>query len=583
MKDATIKLIRSPACSIPGILSRGFGLLLLLSTLIALHSTCSAQGTAFTYQGRLSDNGAPANGSYDLQFTVFGALSGGSPVAGSITNSATAVSNGLFTVTLDFGAGLFTGAGRWLEISVRTNGSGGFATLSARQPLTPSPYALYAAGAGSLESGGLRGLQVMALTPTPSYSNVVDIVGGSPINGASGNAATVSGGGATINGFPFPNLVVADMGTIGGGAYNTVISGYGTVGGGWNNQATGFQSCTVSGGFQNLASGNGSTVSGGVDNTASGDNSTVPGGTQNFAGGLYSFAAGQQAQALHQGAFVWADSQNAVFASTSNDSFNVRAGGGVRFVTGGAGLLVDGQSPALRAGGNTFTGPNVFSSGLGIRGPVAITNTASGSGVTLQNGNNSTAYYINDATGERAAYALAAFAGHFSGDALPGDMVMRASGGKLLLQSGGSAAAIVITTNNNVGIGTNNPTQKLYVAGNIVATGTVTGSSDRNAKENFVQVDPREVLDKVARLPISRWNYRQDQAQTHLGPMAQDFYAAFALGMDDRHISMVDADGVALAAIQGLNQKLEETRAENVELKRRLTTLEQIILKQKSN
>jgi len=83
-------------------------------------------------------------------------------------------------------------------------------------------------------------------------------------------------------------------------------------------------------------------------------------------------------------------------------------------------------------------------------------------------------------------------------------------------------------------------------------------TSDRNAKENFKQVPALEVLDKVAALPISRWNFKQDQTAEHMGPMAQDFYDAFHIGSDDRHIAIVDEGGVALAAIQGLNLKLED-------------------------
>src|SRR5450759_3978471 len=89
--------------------------LALLATLNAELSTASAQGTAFTYQGRFSDNGAPASGNYDLQFTIYDALSGGAAQGGPLTNSATVVSNGLFSVALDFGAGVFPGANRWLE------------------------------------------------------------------------------------------------------------------------------------------------------------------------------------------------------------------------------------------------------------------------------------------------------------------------------------------------------------------------------------------------------------------------------------------------------------------------------------
>jgi hypothetical protein len=87
--------------------------------------------------------------------------------------------------------------------------------------------------------------------------------------------------------------------------------------------------------------------------------------------------------------------------------------------------------------------------------------------------------------------------------------------------------------------------------------------SDRNQKENFAPVNAQNILARVAALPLATWNYKsQDAAIRHLGPMAQDFKAAFVVGESDTGISTVDADGVALAAIQGLNQKVEEQRAE---------------------
>lgn len=73
-------------------------------------------------------------------------------------------------------------------------------------------------------------------------------------------------------------------------------------------------------------------------------------------------------------------------------------------------------------------------------------------------------------------------------------------------------------------------------------------------------------------LPVSKWNYKSDKEAKHIGPMAQDFHAAFGLdGTDDRHISVVDENGVALAAIKGLNEKLE---VENAVLRKRLDELE---------
>src|SRR5450755_966192 len=117
-------------------------LLIMLALLASLRQT-TAQGTAFTYQGRLNDGANPANGSYDLTFALFSVNSGAGQVGSALTNTATAVSNGLFTVTLDFG-NQFPGASRWLELSVCTNGAGSFITLNPRQPITATPYAITA-------------------------------------------------------------------------------------------------------------------------------------------------------------------------------------------------------------------------------------------------------------------------------------------------------------------------------------------------------------------------------------------------------------------------------------------------------
>lgn len=114
-----------------------------------------AQGSAFTYQGRLNDNGIPATGIYDLRFTAYDAPANGSIAGVPLISSAAGVSNGLFTVMLDFGANVFTGPARWLEISVRTNGGASFVPLSPRQLLTPAPYAIFAATASNVVSGSV--------------------------------------------------------------------------------------------------------------------------------------------------------------------------------------------------------------------------------------------------------------------------------------------------------------------------------------------------------------------------------------------------------------------------------------------
>ena len=116
----------------------------LLLTLNLQLSTAQAQATAFTYQGRLDSGGGPTSGSYDFTFTMFNDTTGGTDF-GTVTTNGTFVTNGLFTVTLDFGSSPYiSGAAQWLEIAVRTNGAATFSTLAPRQPLHSTPYAYYA-------------------------------------------------------------------------------------------------------------------------------------------------------------------------------------------------------------------------------------------------------------------------------------------------------------------------------------------------------------------------------------------------------------------------------------------------------
>ena len=100
-------------------------------------------------------------------------------------------------------------------------------------------------------------------------------------------------------------------------------------------------------------------------------------------------------------------------------------------------------------------------------------------------------------------------------------------------------------------------------------------TSDRNAKSNFAAVNPRSVLSRLATIPIQTWNFKsQPESVRHMGPMAQDFRAAFNLGRDDKHISALDAQGVTMAAIQGLYQLMQEKEAQIAQLRARVVRLE---------
>src|SRR5262245_59460126 len=112
--------------------------------LVAITITALAQGTAFTYQGKLTDSGNAPNGNYDFEFRLFDSLSAGTQQGSTLTRTNVAVANGIFTVQLDFGAcpTCFNGASRFLDISVRQAGGIAYTQLSPRQQVTTTPYAI---------------------------------------------------------------------------------------------------------------------------------------------------------------------------------------------------------------------------------------------------------------------------------------------------------------------------------------------------------------------------------------------------------------------------------------------------------
>src|SRR5256886_11718739 len=288
-------------------------LVLILAFCVALVSA-RAQGTAFTYQGRLTDAGSAANGDYDLRFTIYDSATSGTVIAGPITNSPTSLNNGLFNVTLDFGASVFDGNPRWLEIGVRTNGiAGAFATLAPRQALTPTPYALFTPSATTASSLAASAVSAPQLnTPgAPTSGQVLSYNGTSLIwtNASTVAAAwSLNGNAGTTPGVNFlgtrdnqplelwvngqralrlePNAVAPNIlaghpsnylatglygATISGGSMNTIetLAYLSTIGGGADNRIQTFsQWSTISGGESNTngSYASGSTIGGGSFN-----------------------------------------------------------------------------------------------------------------------------------------------------------------------------------------------------------------------------------------------------------------------------------------------------------------------------
>ncbi|HUA64600.1 MAG TPA: tail fiber domain-containing protein [Alphaproteobacteria bacterium] len=215
------------------------------------------------------------------------------------------------------------------------------------------------------------------------------------------------------------------------------------------------------------------------------------------------------------------------------------------------------------------------------------------------NGDNNTAvgayaiYHDGDANYNAAcgAYALYSLAAGYYNTALGYEAGYNLTAGSFNIAIGYQAGQNITGFNDNIDIGnagtngddgiirigTSGLQTATYLTGTVYANG-VALTSDRNAKQDFASVNSQDVLARVAAMPITQWSFKTDSGTRHMGPMAQDFYQAFALGSDDKHIAVVDEGGVALAAIQGLNQKLEadntQLRQQNNLLAKRLDELE---------
>ena len=169
----------------------------------------------------------------------------------------------------------------------------------------------------------------------------------------------------------------------------------------------------------------------------------------------------------------------------------------------------------------------------------------------------------------------------------------------LRIQEGAPDHSVFVAKDGAIGFGTKAPMGRLHVVdgeagdilvldnnGNLEIGGLLTEASSRLLKENFAAVDALEVLNRVVALPITTWNYKSDDpAFRHMGPMAQDFYAAFGLGADDAHIAPLDANGVAFAAMQALYAKgqaqaerIATLEQQNADLLQRLQALEALVL-----
>ncbi len=206
--------------------------LLLLAALVHQVSTAHAQGTAFTYQGQLNSGANAANGTYNLTFALYNVSTGGSAISTPVTNNGVSVSNGLFTVLIDFGASAFTGQTNWLQIGVETNGAGSFTTLTPRQQLMPTPYAIYAEGANATGLSGtipLAQLPGAVVTTNEASVTLGSLTVSNETNNGSLNLESgimYSGDSTLMISEEFNNLFVG----LGAGNFGTAFHGIGNMG-----------------------------------------------------------------------------------------------------------------------------------------------------------------------------------------------------------------------------------------------------------------------------------------------------------------------------------------------------------------
>jgi hypothetical protein len=323
----------------------------------------------------------------------------------------------------------------------------------------------------------------------------------------------------------------ADLSFIGGGSLN-VITGtaeFAVIGGGNENMISGSSDGSfIGGGYQNQSTGIFAFVGAGSINNVSGTYGAISGGESNTASGDFTFIGAG-----------YGNTVSAKYAAIAGGEYNAVSGKGA-YVGGG--------------GDNTASGEGAIVDG-------GYNDTASGPFATIPGG------YEDSAGGAYSfaagAYANAPQAGTFvwsdgSNGSTPltpsaaYQFVARASGGVTFWTNAGATVGAQLAA----------------------GSGTWASLSDRDAKTNIVPLDDATVLQKVASLPISRWSYRTEHGVRHVGPMAQDFYAAFKVGEDDRHITSIDEDGVALAAIKALHRDNEALHAENVQLRAQLANAE---------
>jgi trimeric autotransporter adhesin len=489
-----------------------------LACALLLSLSSGVQATSFSYQGYLEDFGRPAEGRYDVRLTPYAASNSVQAVAAPILLQGVTFADGHFAAT--FPADALPGQldQAWLQVEVRAAGEGDWWILPKRQAVSPNGGVCPDSWALAGNSGTDPNLDFLGTTDDQPVS----------LRTRNGRGLLIEPSANFWNGLPLTiNFIAGSHGNrVTSGVRGATISGGGVAPGGNDPDISGANRNEVTdhygvvgGGFNNRA-GNAagnltdaahSTVGGGMGNVASGLRSTVGGGENNQATALRATVAGGVSNVASGGA-----------SAIPGGSLNC-AGGDYSFAAGLAARV----RPPSDPGSGSCSGLGSYPGGAGDAGTFIWAGYESGAPIVSSGSN---------------------------------QFIVRATGG---VYFGTGAGSISIPAGRLIQTSTG-----AYLS----SGGTWTNSSSRALKENFEAVDPDRALSGVLELPVTRWNYKASPEEgSHIGPMAEDFHRQFGLGADAAHISTVDAAGVAIAAIQGLNRKLE---IENAALVARLAQLD---------
>ena len=387
-----------------------------------------------------------------------------------------------------------------------TNGPGG---------VTPGGNGNVAGGtdSGVLSGGGPSGSGVSGPNQACDLDSIIGGGGGNVIFSGSVNSGKAAfafiGGGVE-------NFIDGLDGFVGAGAGNIVAGDEGFIGNGGDNSVSGNESF-IGAGDSSSVKGLASFVGAGRNNIVYEDFSFAGGGVVNAITGAYSFLGGGTGNVVGNYRSGVPDKRAGQYTAIVGGQGNIGSGN-YGFIGGGLGNVESAKYDVV-AGGNDNT-----ASGLGAAVPGGRKNNASGTdsfaGGTASNAENDGAFvWSDDAHGAKPLDSTA-----------PNQFLVRSSGGVSFYTSAALSAGVTLAPGG----------------------GSWASISDRTLKTGISPLDGERILAKVATLPLSEWSYISERGVRHVGPMAQDFFAAFGVGEDDRHITAIDADGVALSAIQGL-------------------------------